>query len=484
MFASIIVTAAPSCDNILTCAVDNVGAVFNGAAGAVNTAVGFTDFWSDPAGNTFQALQDGARGLSDTVMPAITKATLPDLTADWFINSYKISFGIAIFVFIAVLIPQFIRTARGQQSGRDLAESLGLYAPLFLVGAAFGPAIGAVLVKFFGALSDSLISWGIDTSSASIVGKFSKMLDQGDKGVGLAGGAIIGIILMIFMIIGLLVVVLILIVQLITLYFSGVLFPLGLVWIVDPTKRSFGLKIGYLWFGILASHPLLFFMLAIAYQMISGSVDVFGTVPTLERTITLVVSILSLLLAGLSPLLLTKFAPVIPMGGSGTFSGGGATIGSHSLQDADSKLGDSGSPANSSSEESGTSSSSLTSGSSKSEGGGGEPKASSSISDATKGAAAGEEATADAGAAGAAAGGTTATGGVMAAEGSLATAGAAETATGVGAVVGIPTMIAAGAAMGASAAASAVQKTNAVVGEGAMAPIDDHEEHYGKDSTS
>lgn len=45
-------------------------------------------------------------------------------------------------------------------------------------------------------------------------------------------------------------------------------------------------------------------------------------------------------------------------------------------------------------------------------------------------------------------------------------------------------MIAAGAAMGVSAAASAVQKTNAVVGEGAMAPVEDHEEHYGKDGAS
>ncbi|MEB0288521.1 hypothetical protein QN355_18470, partial [Cryobacterium sp. 10S3] len=309
-------------DNFIVCGVsdavngvsDAVNGVGNAVGGAVQTAKGFADFWSDPAGNSFQMLQDGAKGLSDDVLPAITHATLPDLTAEWFISSYRISFGLAVFVLASLLIPQFVRTARGQQSGRDLAESLGLYAPLFLVGAAFGPALGAVLVKFFGSLSDSLIAWGINTSSQTIVDKFSAMLGQGDKGAGLAGGAIVGIILMFFMICGLLVVVLILIVQLITLYFSGVLFPLGLVWIVDPTKRAFGLKISYLWFGILASHPLLFFMLAIAYQMVSSSIDVFGTTPTLERTVTLVVSILALLIAGLSPVLLMKFAPVLPMG--------------------------------------------------------------------------------------------------------------------------------------------------------------------------
>jgi type IV secretion system protein TrbL len=464
---------------------DFVGGAADAVGGAVDSASGFVDFWGDPAGNSFDMLQAGAKGLSDTVLPAITSATMPDLTAEWFINSYRISFGIAIFVFVIVLIPQFVRTARGQQSGRDLGESLGLYAPMFIIGAAFGPAIGAVLVKFFGALSDSIISWGVNTSSATIVEKFSAMLDDGDKGAGLAGGAIIGIILMLLMILGLLIVVLILIVQLITLYFSGILFPLGLVWIVDPTKRTFGLKIGYLWLGILASHPLLFFMLAIAYQMVAGSIDVFGEVPTLERTITLVVSILALLIAGLSPVLLTKFAPVIPTGGSGAAPSAGGTIGSKSLQQADAKQSDSGSPSSSGNDSSSSlspstsshspsSNSASTGGTSSSSTNGGE-EASSSISTATKGsAAAGGETV------GAATAGAGAAGGAAAAEGGLAAAGAAESSTGVGAVVGVPTMIAAGAI----AAADATKKMTDSVGEAAASPVDDLEQHYGKDSTS
>jgi type IV secretion system protein TrbL len=471
---------------------DAIGGAGDAIGGAVDSAAGFVDFWGDPAGNSFDMLQAGAKGLSDTVLPAITSATLPDMTAEWFINSYRISFGIAIFVFIIVLIPQFVRTARGQQSGRDLGESLGLYAPMFVIGAAFGPAIGAVLVKFFGALSDSIISWGVNTSSATIVEKFSAMLDDGDKGAGLAGGAIIGIILMLLMILGLLIVVLILIVQLITLYFSGILFPLGLVWIVDPTKRAFGLKIGYLWLGILASHPLLFFMLAIAYQMVASSIDVFGEVPTLQRTITLVVSILALLIAGLSPVLLTKFAPVIPTGGSGAAPSAGGTIGSKSLQQADAKQSNSGPPSSSGNDSSPSSSPSYTSASSPSSnsgtsGGtsranGGEEEASSSISTATKGGAAagGETVGATTTGAGAATAGAGAAGGAAAAEGGLAAAGAAESATGVGAVVGVPTMIAAGAI----AAADATKKMTDSVGEAAASPVDDLEQHYGKDSTS
>jgi type IV secretion system protein TrbL len=453
--------------------VENVG-------GAANAIGEFGNFWSDPAGNSFKMLQDGAAGLSNEVMPAITHATMPDLTAEWFINSYRISFGMAIFVFVALLIPQFVRTARGQQSGRDLAESLGLYAPLFLVGAAFGPMLGAILVQFFGALSDSLISWGINSSSQTIVDKFSEMLSHDDNGAGLAGGAIVGILLMILMIIGLLIVVLILIVQLITLYFSGILFPLGLVWIVDPTKRAFGTKIAYLWFGILASHPLLFFMLAIAYAMVSSGVNAFDQTPTLERTVTLVVSILALLIAGLSPVLLTKFAPVLPMGGGGGSPVGGSTIGSSSMQQADSKVSSSSAPAETSGSDSASPSSASSSSSPSSSSAPSSTDAPSSPSSPSSSEAepegTGTSVTAASKSGSAAADGATA--------GTAAAAGAAESSTGVGAAIGVPTMIVAGTL----AAGEAGKKLADATGEAAAAPVDEqdaHEkDHYGKDSTS
>ena len=463
------------------------------ASGIADTVGSVADFWSDPAGNTFTMLQDAARGLSETVMPAITKATLPDLTADWFLRSYAISFGLAIFVMVLLTIPQLVRTARGQQSGRDTAEALGLYAPLFLVGAAFGPAVGAFLVQFFGALTDSLISWGLDSNSAQIVDQFTKMLSEEDNGAGLAGGAVVGVILLFLMLIGLLVVVLILIVQLITLYFTGILFPLGLVWIIDPTKRKFGTKIAYLWLGVLASHPLLFFLLAVAYFMVGANLTVFSETPSLQRTVNLVVSLLALLMAGLSPLLLTKFAPVIPTGGMGS-APAGPTLGPSSMQQADSRVSQQSSSNTDSSTNGGDSSGSgSTSSSSKTSTSTtlstfetDEPT--SSVTSATKGAGAeagegatvGGSTTTTGARAGAGAGAASSAGaGAGAAEGGMAAAGAAESSTGVGAAVGIPTLIAAGAMK----AAETGQKANAAVGQTAVSPIQDHDEHYGKDTT-
>lgn len=495
MTGQVVLAAADDdkCTNIVTCTVDKgkdiIGGAVNGTKDVINTAQNVGEFWSDPAGNTYKALRDAAKGLSDSVLPALTHATLPDLTADWFINAYKISFALSIFVFVIILIPQFINTARGRQSGQELVETLTLYGPVFIVGAMFGPAVGAFLVKFFGALSDSLIKTMLSTTSSSIVDQFSKMLGDGDAS-GIVGGAVIGAILMFFMILALLLALLVLIVQLITLYFSGVLFPLGWVWIVDKRKRSFGQKIPMVWLGILAAHPLLFFLLGVTFSFVGANIDVFSDQASLQKTVSLVVSMLALFIAGLSPLLLFKFAPILPMGGASPE--GGPSIGANSPQEADKRYGGPSSDAGNSGPSTSTpSSTSSTSGGEESQatptggGGGGkstggsEDTASSSIKDAASSGGGKAGAGAEAGAGAGAKAGAGAAGGAAEAEGGAMAAGAAESSTGVGAAIGIPTMIAAGAKAGIDKANSAATSAANM----AAAPVEDHQEQYGKDST-
>ncbi|GAA0989995.1 hypothetical protein GCM10009563_00090 [Subtercola frigoramans] len=416
--------------------------------------------------------------MAQSVIPTVTHATLPDLNADWFLKAYAVAFALAIFAAVIILIPQTLRTARGKQAGSELLESIGMYFPLFLVGAMFGPAFGAVLVRFFAALTDLIAGWGITASADTITTKFQDMLNAGEA-TGIAGGAPVGVVLMLLMIVGLLLVVLMLIVQLLTLYFTGVLLPLGLMWIIDPTKRQFGLAIIGIWVGVLAAHPLLFFLLSFAYLMVSSNVDAFGSGSSLEKTVQLVVSLLSLFVAGLAPLVLMKLAPVLPIGNGGgrgpQFAG--PDIGARNMTDANNRYGssmpDSGSPFGSGP------SAQATSVPSYAGGGEGQPMGASHLMDAASagsksGAAASESASVGSSAAGA---GVAAGEGAVAAEGGLAAAGAAESSTGVGAVIGVPTLIAAGAAKGYGVAKDAAN----TVGSHAAAPIDDHEETYGKD---
>lgn len=428
---------------------------------AINGAAGVVSYWSDPWGNSFKMLRDTATGMSRDIMPALTSATLPDLTSDWFINAYKISFATAIFVAVLLLVPQAVRTARGAQAGRDLVESVGLYFGTFLLGAMFGPMFGIMLINFFHSLTDVFVAAGLTGTATTVTGQFSSMIEQADP-VGITGGIVMGVILMICMIFALFLVLLMLLVQLVTLYFTGVLLPLGLVWIIDKNKRSFGLKIAALWIGILAAHPLLFLLLGLAFSMTANQLSAFGNNFGLQSMVSLLVAIIGLLMAALSPLLLMKFAPIIPMAFGGTTGPSvdvGKHIGAQNMTEATERYGQPSSQdriSSTTTKESTTErvSESSTAPGSLSEVIGNRAAAGAAGDGATIGA--GRAATATAGAAGASA---AAGGGSAAAETGLAAAGTAESATGAGAVVGVPTLI---AAAGIAAAHKGVE----VVGKG------------------
>ena len=444
--------------------IGGLGDLVNGASGAVA-------YWSDPWGNTFKALRDAAAGMSKDILPALTSATLPDLTTEWFVNTYKISFATAIFVAVALLIPQALRTARGAQAGRELIDSAGLYFGTFLVGAMFGPAVGIVLINFFHSLTNVFVSFGVTGSMDSVIANFQKMISSADP-AGITGGVPIAVFLMLCMIVGLFLVMLILLVQLVTLYFAGVLFPLGLVWIIDPTKRQFGFRIGGLWFGILAAHPLLFLLLGMAYSMMAAQVGAFGDNFSLKSMVTLLVAIIALFIAALSPLLLMKFAPILPMGSGGSSGPGlaAAPIGARNMSDAASRFGQGGGGSGGSG------------GGSVSKEAGADSTSRPTLSDAAAARASAAPAPAVAGASTGAASSAVAAGG--AAEGAaaagtgLAAAGAAESATGVGAAIGIPTLL---VAASVSATAKGVQMAQKA-GEHSTAAMDDGP--IGKSSTS
>jgi hypothetical protein len=228
------------------------------------------------------------------------------------------------------------------------------------------------------------------------------------------------------------------------------------VWIIDPGRRSFGTRLVSLWIGILAAHPLLFFLLGFAFMMMANSVATFGNNLNLQSLVTLSVAVIALFVAALSPLLLLKFAPVIPMGFGGTNGPALSTnsIGARNLTDATSRLG--ASSASSASRSRPTSAPP-----------GGPGATGSAAGEAASSSAPASLAATSAARAGASAGASTA-GAAGAAEG-VAAAGAAESATGVGAAIGIPTLVVAG---GIAAATKGLQLTEAA-GQQATAAVDD-----------
>jgi hypothetical protein len=438
------------CDNPLSCIATGVGDVANGVSSTIS-------YWSDPWGNTYKALRDAAKGLATQLLPQLTSATLPDLTVDWFVNAYRISFAAAILGAVLLLIPQFVRTARGTQGGRELVESLGLYFPLFLLGAMFGPAIGVLLVNFFRSLSDSFAAWGITSTVEEVNKRFTQMLSEQDP-LAIAGGIPVATLLMFLMLCGLFFVLLVLIIQLVTLYFTGVLIPLALVWIIDPGRRQFGMRLVGLWIGVLAAHPLLFFLLGFAFNMLGGSIDFLGNDASLQKLVQLLAAVIAMFIAAVSPLLLMKFAPVIPVGFGGT-QGPGVRPGSWGPSNMSEALDRYGSSSSSSEAASAPASATTASAPAAANEGGGGLSAAAAARAGTAGAGGVE-----AGGAAAAAGS-----GAAATEGGLAAAGAAESATGAGAAIGVPTLIVAGAMAAGSAAVGVAQAAS----DHAVAAMDD-----------
>ena len=100
------------------CAVNDA---VNGAVESVGSAV---DFASDPFGYLGDKLAEACRGLVDTVIPSLIGAAQPDLSADFFINAYKISWGLSFFLLVFVLFANFWSLGRGKASTADVAETL------------------------------------------------------------------------------------------------------------------------------------------------------------------------------------------------------------------------------------------------------------------------------------------------------------------------------------------------------------------------
>jgi type IV secretion system protein TrbL len=270
------------------------------------------DFASDPLGYIAQQLQDAANGLATTVLPELEKVTHPDLTKDWFIGAYQISFALGFLLWIMILAHNFYSMARRRVSGGEVLESLTFYTPAFFIGAAFGPLAGQFLVRLAGALTESFMSWGITGSVGEATQNLSKAITAGDPAK-VAGGAVVAIIVFCCMVLALLMVLLVLLVMLVTQYFTGALVPLGLAWIMKPRQREKGFKLIFVWLGILCSHTLLFFLLGLALHMSSGLVGGF-TGSGLQILVNLVVAAIALIMVALSPAALLKFAPVGPTG--------------------------------------------------------------------------------------------------------------------------------------------------------------------------
>lgn len=311
--------------------VGGAGAVAEAGGAVADAAQTAYDFGSDPIGFISDALRGAAQSLAQDVLPTLVNAMEPDLTASWFREAYAITFAVAILAWVGQLIWAFVQQARRQISNSEMVDILIARSPMFLLGCAFGPAFGGLIVKLLGYLTNDVLKWAVGGTAADISDGIAGLLDDGSAAE-VSGGVLVAAVIYLVMILGLLLCVLTLVVMLVTLYLSGVAFPLGWQYITSAKQKNLATKIPKIWIGILLSHPLMFFLLGLSLKMASGTL-LQGELPGNESEaptgvrllVGLLVACVALWMTALSPLMLSKFAPIMPTGAS---AGDGVTAAS------------------------------------------------------------------------------------------------------------------------------------------------------------
>lgn len=308
-----------------------------GAADKVGTVV---EFGQDPMAFIAQKEAEAAKSLTENIIPALTNLTQPDLTVDWFIDAYKISFAAAIFGWIVIMLWD-LATFRGRgESGREVIDSFTKWTPVFIGGSMFGPAAGAFILKGIGYLNAALIGWGLSATDTEAVSGFNALVQ--DDPTKFLGGSFLAVVIYALLVLALLLVLVVMVIMVVTLYFSGVVLPLSLMWATKIGHREKGRKILMVWAGVLFSQPLIFLLLGFAFSGITDSMmDIYeegsgtGGGASLANLIKLLVAIIMLAVATLGPTTLAAYAPVGPTDGAAAGPGlnargagrGGSTAG-------------------------------------------------------------------------------------------------------------------------------------------------------------
>lgn len=293
--------------------------LIGGAQDVVNGFTGTIGFWSDPFGSMYKAGRDAVESLANEFIPAVTGATLPDLTLPAFIETYRVSFAVSLFVAVVLLVAQLVRTARGSQSGRDTLQAIGVYFPGFILGAMFGPLAGILIVNFIRELTSAVVGWAYIGTSEDFARQLGALLQENPANF--AGGVAIAWMLSWAMAIGMLFVAILFVIQLVTLYFMGALAPLATVWLLDPTRRGTATKFLSFWVGLLFTHPILFLLLGLSFRLILSPLGAWGD-DGWKNLVGIVVAILAMYAAAFSPFFLMKYVKTltdgVPASGAGS----------------------------------------------------------------------------------------------------------------------------------------------------------------------
>lgn len=293
---------APSCDSV--------------GAAIVNTVVAVVDFATDPLGWLTDKMAQGASGMMSWIADTANNSTSADLTSDWWLAAYRQAFAVGILLFGLLTMWNMYQLGRGKIGPDEFGETVTTRAYGYFGGVIFGPPLAKFMIDGAGILSRRIIETmpGFDSGKLD-----ATTINQSIQGAGagkVIGGSFIAFLMLLLVAISCVFLFLSLAVQTVAIYLSGAVFPIAFTWILNVKHRGGSMKIPYLVLGIIFARPLLFFLVGVGMAMARSAV-VQGSDDGARNLANVVMAGVVLAIAAFAPLILLRFAPVIPTGHSG-----------------------------------------------------------------------------------------------------------------------------------------------------------------------
>ena len=283
---------------------------------AVSSVVKVVSFAEDPLGWLTDKMGQGASGIMSWVADTSNNATAADLTNSWWIDAYKKAFAVAVILFGMLTLWNMSQLGRHRIGPEEFADTITIRSWGFFGGVIFGPPLARFFIEGAGILSRGVIAAMPGYNGGKMdAGTVNKSIQGASEGK-IIGGMFIAFLLLLVVCICALFLFVSLAVQTFAVYASGAVFPIAFTWIINIRHRGGSLKIPFLILAIIFSRPLLFFIVGLVMAMARAAVVQSSDDASTNLAMVIMVGV-GLAIAAFSPLLLLKFAPVIPTGVSG-----------------------------------------------------------------------------------------------------------------------------------------------------------------------
>ena len=321
---SLLTTGSDGCIQLPASAIALVPKCDSPGGQAVTAVVKVVSFAEDPLGWLTDKMGQGASGIMSWVADTANNATAADLTSTWWIDAYKKAFAVAIILFGMLTLWNMSQLGRGKIGPEEFADTITTRSWGFFGGVIFGPPLAKFFIEGAGILSRGVISampgYNGGKMDATTVNKSIQGASEGK----IVGGAFIAFLLLLVVCICALFLFVSLAVQTFAVYASGAVFPIAFTWVINIRHRGGSMKIPFMILAIIFSRPLLFFIVGLVMAMARAAVVQSSDDASTNLAMVIMVGV-GLAIAAFSPLLLLKFAPVIPTGMNGG-TGHGAAV--------------------------------------------------------------------------------------------------------------------------------------------------------------